>query len=80
MKCPKCGSENVSVTTNTVVVSKSRSFLWNLIMTIFSWGSWLIWMLVRKRKEEKVTETWATCQSCGKRWKIKQLKNATRID
>lgn len=71
MKCPKCGSENVSVTTNTVVVSKSRSFLWNLIMTIFSLGFWLIWMLVRKRKEEKVTETWATCQSCGKRWKIK---------
>lgn len=58
MKCPKCGSENVSVTTNTVVLSKSRSFLWNLIMTVLSWGFWLIWMLVRKRKEEKVTETW----------------------
>lgn len=71
MKCPKCGSENVSVSTNTVVLSKSRSFLWNLIMTFCTCGFWLIWMLVRKRKEEKVTETWATCQSCGKRWKIK---------
>lgn len=71
MKCSKCGSENVSITTNTVVLSKSRSFLWNLIMTVLTLGLWLIWMIVRKRKEKKVTETWATCQSCGKRWKIK---------
>ena len=60
-----------SIITNTVVLSKSRSFLWNLIMTVLTLGLWLIWMIVRKRKEKKVTETWATCQSCGKRWKIK---------
>ena len=33
-------------------------------------GIWLIWMLIRKRKEKQVVETWATCQSCGKRWKV----------
>lgn len=71
MKCPKCGSEDVAVTTNTVVVSKSRSFLWNLLLIICTCGLWLIWMLVRKRKEKMVTETWATCQHCGKRWRVK---------
>ena len=34
MKCPKCGSENVSVTTNTMMVIQSRSFIWNLILII----------------------------------------------
>lgn len=71
MKCPKCGSEDVTVTTNTVVVSKSRSFIWNLLLIIGTCGLWLIWMLVRKRKEKMITETWATCQHCGKRWRVK---------
>ena len=38
MRCPKCGGENVVVNTNTVVISKSRSFLWNLIMTLCTGG------------------------------------------
>ena len=70
MKCPKCGSENVSVNTNTMMVSKSRSFLWNLLLIVCTGGLWIIWMLIRKKKEKKVTETWVTCQSCGKRWKV----------
>ena len=71
MKCPKCGSENVSVNTNTMMVSQSRSFLWNLLLIICTGGLWIIWMIIRKRKEKQVTETWATCQKCGKRWKVK---------
>lgn len=71
MRCPKCGGENVVVNTNTVVVTKSRSFLWNLFMIIITLGWWLVWMLVRKRKEKTITETWATCQDCGKRWKVR---------
>mgnify|MGYP002677499738 FL=1 len=71
MNCPKCGCPNVNVNTNTVVVSQSRSFLWNLFMTLITGGIWLLWMLVRKRKEKKITETWATCQNCGKRWRVK---------
>lgn len=71
MRCPKCGGENVVINTNTVVVSKSRSFLWNLFMIIITLGWWLVWMLVRKRKEKTITETWATCQDCGKRWKVR---------
>ena len=71
MRCPKCGGENIVVNTNTVVVSKSRSFLWNLIMTLCTGGIGLLWMLIRRRKEKKITETWATCQDCGKRWKVR---------
>lgn len=71
MRCPKCGGENIVVNTNTVVVTKSRSFLWNLFMIIITLGWWLVWMLVRKRKEKTITETWATCQDCGKRWKVR---------
>ena len=71
MVCSKCKSENVTVNTNTMMVSKSRSFLWNLLWIILTGGLWIIWMLIRKKKEKKVTETWATCQSCGKRWKVR---------
>lgn len=70
MKCPKCGSTSVVVNTNTVMVSQNRSFLWNLLMIFCTAGLWLIWMIIRKKKEKKVTETWATCQSCGNRWKV----------
>lgn len=71
MKCSKCGSENVAVNTSTRTVTKSRSFLWNLLWILLTGGLWIIWMLIRKRKEKHITETWATCQSCGNRWKVK---------
>lgn len=70
MNCPKCGSDNVNVATTTHVESRRRSFLWNLCMCFVTCGFWLLWMAVRKRKEKVVTETFATCQSCGKHWKI----------
>lgn len=71
MKCRKCGCEDVVVNTSTMMVSQSRSFLWNLLLIICTGGLWIIWMIIRKRKEKQVTETWATCQKCGKRWKVK---------
>lgn len=71
MMCPKCQSENVTVQSSTYTKSKSRSCLWNLIMLTCTCGIWLIWMLVRKRKEKVMHETVCTCQSCGYSWKIK---------
>lgn len=71
MVCPKCKSENVSVQTNSMMKSQKRSFLWNLLMICLTGGLWLLWMLVRGRKEKKITETYATCQACGNRWKVK---------
>ena len=71
MVCVKCGSENVTVSANTYVKSKRRSFLWNLLMIMCTAGLWLIWMLVRKRKEKVVHEKVCLCQNCGHSWKIK---------
>lgn len=69
MKCRKCGSESVSASTSTYTKSQSRSFLWNLLMVICTGGLWIIWMLIRKKKEKIIKETTATCQSCGHTWK-----------
>lgn len=71
MRCPKCGSENVTMSVSNVVQTKNRSCLWNLIMICCTGGLWLIWMLVRKRKEKVVTIKTAVCQNCGYSWKTK---------
>lgn len=71
MVCPKCKSENVTVQTNAMMESKSRSCLWNFLMIFCTCGIWFLWMLVRRRKEKKVVETHATCQDCGYSWKVK---------
>lgn len=68
MKCPRCKGNNVKVEVNTYVKSKSRSFIWNLLMCFVTCGLWIIWMLVRKRKEKVVRKKIAVCQDCGKSW------------
>lgn len=65
MVCKKCGSTNVTVSTSHVVRTKSRSFLWNLFMCFITCGFWLLWMLVRKKKEEVVQIKTVTCNECG---------------
>lgn len=70
MTCPKCKSNNVSVQTQSHMESKNRSCLWNLLMITCTCGLWFVWMLIRKRKEKKVTETYAVCQDCGYRWRV----------
>lgn len=69
MKCKKCGSTNIKVDYNVYVKSKSRSFLWNLLMVCCTCGFWILWMLIRKRKEKVVKETTCICQDCGYTWK-----------
>ena len=70
MTCPKCQSENVNISVNTYTKSKSRSFLWNLLMIFCTCGLWIIWMLIRKKKEKVITEKTAVCNSCGYSWKV----------
>lgn len=70
MVCKKCGSDNVTVTYSEYTKSKNRSLLWNLLMTFCTAGIWLIWMLVRKRKEKVIKVKKAVCQSCGKSWNV----------
>ena len=45
MVCPKCGSTSVTANTSTYVVSKSRSFIWNLLLVFLTGGFWLHWLL-----------------------------------
>lgn len=70
MRCKKCNSENVSVQTTTYTKTKSRSLLWNLLMLILTGGLWLIWMLIRKKKEKVINKTYAVCQDCGYKWEV----------
>jgi len=70
MKCPKCQSESVTINSSTFTKSQRRSFLWNLLWIVCTGGLWLIWMLVRKKKEKIVTRNTAVCQSCGHSWTV----------
>jgi len=76
--CPKCGSDNVTVSVNTYVKSKRRSFLWNLFMIVVTAGFWLLWMLIRRRKEKVVTQKTAVCGNCAYSWKPKRGTPAQR--
>lgn len=69
MICNKCGSSNIKVDYNVYVKSKSRSFLWNLLMVCCTCGFWILWMFIRKRKEKVVREKICICQNCGNTWK-----------
>ena len=71
MRCRRCFKTNVGVQTTTYTKTESRSFLWNLLMVLLTGGFWILWMLIRKKKERVIRETWATCQSCGHRWKVR---------
>lgn len=79
MTCPKCGSENVSVT-NEQVAGKTKTShmgcLWSigrLCLIICTCG---LWLLVGKRsKTGKTSFTHTTvgiCQACGNKWTIKK--------
>ena len=77
MKCPKCGSEEVTVTTEQVS-GKTRTIhtgcLWELgrlCLIICTCG---LWLLIGKRKETGNTkfknQTVAICQKCGHKWNV----------
>lgn len=77
MICPKCGSENVTVTTEQISAktrAKGKGCLWTL-------GRWMLicctaglWLLIGKRKGKSTTQfkntTVAICQNCGNKWEI----------
>lgn len=70
MVCPKCKSENVQIQT----VSESRktgclTILLHIILACTILGLLIVIPLLLRRKTETVT--YAVCQDCGHRWKIK---------
>lgn len=70
MICKMCNSTDIRTSTSIYTKSKNRSFIWNLFMIVLTGGFWLIWMLIRKRKEKVVRKVTATCQNCGHSWDI----------
>lgn len=75
MTCPKCGSENVTVTieqTGGKTHTKGNGCLWKI-------GRWTLivctcglWLLAGRHKSTSKTQfaskTVCLCQSCGKKW------------
>lgn len=77
MVCPKCKSQNVTVTTEQVSAktrAKGMGCLWAM-------GRWLLilctcglWLLIGRRagtgKTKFKNNTVAICQSCGHKWNV----------
>lgn len=81
MKCPKCGSDDISVQAVTEVFEKRKKgcAYWIVIgwwWEIISWIVFGIWKLLvvlfgKKTKVVSKTGSVAVCQNCGHRWKVK---------
>lgn len=77
MVCPKCGSENVTVTIEQVS-GKTKKRGTGCLWTIGRWFLILctcgLWLLVGRRKGTDKTEfkskTIALCQNCGHKWNV----------
>ena len=82
MKCPKCGSENVTVqvVTETELKEKKHGFIWWLCV---GWWwlpiKWLVFTLPalivalfkpKKYKTETHSKKMAVCNNCGKSWRV----------
>jgi DNA-directed RNA polymerase subunit M/transcription elongation factor TFIIS len=76
MKCPKCGSENVSVQVVTEQRTKHKGCLyWAFIGWWLECLLWLFLTLPRlliaifaPKRTKSVQRTVCVCQSCGNRW------------
>ena len=77
MRCPRCGSEYVTVqaVTETITKTKHRGCLgWAMwiLLAFCTCGLILIIPAVTnsKTKTKTKTHTEAVCQSCGNRWRV----------
>lgn len=82
MKCPKCGSENVTVqvVTETELKEKKRGFFWWLLIgwwwlpvkwLIFTLPALIVKIFAPKRyKTVSHTKKIAVCHDCGKSWNV----------
>jgi predicted RNA-binding Zn-ribbon protein involved in translation (DUF1610 family) len=78
LKCPKCGSNNISVQVVSITKNKGHS-VWYWLF-IGWWLEMLLWIfltiprlliaLFTHGKTKSVVESYAVCQSCGCKWQI----------
>lgn len=84
MKCPKCGSENVSiqVVNKVELVRKHHSFWWWItigwLWTLLKWLFFTLPALIfkvfgigKKYKTVNIETKKAVCQNCGNTWNVK---------
>jgi transcription elongation factor Elf1 len=78
LKCPKCGSENVTLSiqqTEGKMRGHHRGLLWHMgrwFLIICTAGLWLL--VGRSKGSGKIkykNKTMALCQACGHTWKVK---------
>lgn len=77
MVCPKCNSENVTISVQQISAKtkqRGTGCLWGLGRAMLIICTCGLWLLVGKRKGTGKTkiqnETVAICQNCGYTWKV----------
>lgn len=77
MNCPKCKSENVSVTLEQIsgkTKNRNMGCLWTIVRWTLIICTCGLWLLIGKRKETGNTKfkskTIALCQNCGYKWGV----------
>ncbi len=77
MVCPKCGSENVTVTTEQVsgkTSAKGNGCLWGIGRACLIFCTCGLWLFVGKHRGTGKTKfkntTVAICQNCGNKWNV----------
>jgi len=73
LRCPRCKGSNILVHPVTKTKTERRGcFGWALwiLLAIVTCGLILIIPLITNSKTKSKTHTEATCQSCGKRWRV----------
>lgn len=77
MFCPKCGSENVAITSeqvNAKTSKKGNGCLWGLGRLLLIVCTFGLWLLIGRHKGTGRTkfenQTVAICQKCGNKWTV----------
>ena len=77
MVCPKCGSENVTVTIEQISAktrNRGTGCLWGIVRAFLILCTCGLWLLVGKRKGTSKTkfknETVCLCQNCAHKWSV----------
>lgn len=74
LTCPRCKSNNISVQiAQTRATHARRGILWGLgrfLLIICTCGLWLLVGKSKGRSRIK-NESFAVCQNCGEKWKVK---------
>lgn len=77
VRCPKCESENVSITieqTSAKTSHNKRGCLWSIGRAFLILCTCGLWLLVGRSKGKSKTkfknETIAICQNCGHKWNV----------